>query len=138
MFTVDSFKSLLDKENNSGVTNRTHIAIILEGTWKWRSYKTYNTDFGWCIYPADAEAKEAYRRAGRFPCCFANVVKADGTSQMIRVPVQVFDKQLFWFEYGKQTLKQFESKVRKENKERGWTQEIIKVKAEEIPSEWWL
>lgn len=110
-------------------------AIVLRGVWKWKQYHTFDTDFGWCIYAADDEAKESmanlFETMTEYDCihCYVRVQKSSGKEEIVRLPQQCFDDNrcLRWFEYGKSLLKEQKSEYTKRAKAEG-----IKTKFEVI------
>ncbi len=141
---LNEYKALLKRcyPEHSRINEGTRLFVILNGTWKWRLYKTYDTNFGWCIYPADNEAKESVRKAFHCPETFARVVAKSGKEQLIRVPIAVWpdrtpDTNIYWFEYGQDTLDSCIKKLERENKRFGWKWDYVTINANEIPSEYW-
>ena len=59
--TNTEFQTLLDSFQNSirSIANEQHLSIHLNGKWRWKYYKNYLYNFGWCIVPADDEARES-------------------------------------------------------------------------------
>ena len=141
---LKDYKELLEKCYPAEVklNEGKRLFVVLNGTWKWRLYKTYNTNFGWCIYPADNEAKESLRKAFHCPEVFARVTTKGGKEQLIRVPVPVWtdrtpENNIYWFEYGQKTLDSCIKELAHENKRFGWGWDYVTINADEIPSEYW-
>ena len=140
MYTVDEFEALLKSRREAPISAEKHLCIHLDGKWVWRYYKTYDTDFGWCISPADEKARAEMRKAESWAGdCFAKVYKKDGTFKEIRVPSRVYEENpnYYWFEYGLETLEQFRANVARINKQRKWKGTFIEFSSSDIPREWW-
>ena len=102
-------------------------AIVLRGSWGWKQYKTYDTNFGWCVYAKDEQAKEDMKRLYDYMSeyktsnVFIRVRTSAGKEEIIGLPQRVFEDNadLRWFEFSKKTLKTLERDYKRECKYNG-------------------
>lgn len=110
MLTFDEFEAL--KKNGN-----TMFFTIFDGVYRYKKYKTYDTDFGWCTVPKDDKAKESCRKNWLGQPVIV-VEKANGEKQQILLGQRVFDDnpEIHWFEYGVKTLAYLKKECAKDGK----------------------